>query len=64
MKLVIPLVLLVGLSGCASQQPQVHQRAGYRTQGQLQQTANDARSVEGIVGSATRIGRMLGGGYR
>lgn len=57
------LVSMMALAGCASQ-PQQGRSAGYRNQGPLQQTANDARSVEGIVSSAARIGRLLGGGGR
>jgi|tagenome__1003787_1003787.scaffolds.fasta_scaffold20852307_3 hypothetical protein len=62
--MLVGMVLAIG--ACASQQPIVQQPArgyGYQQRDPLRQTASDANSVESIVSSVARVGRMLGGGY-
>jgi len=68
--------VLVAVSGCASPEPVVRQgrvygsddgygrQSGYGYQRQadpLRKGATDANSIESIVSSAARIGRLLGG---
>ena len=55
-------------SGCAGEQPIVvqHGRGYGGSYGQpdtLQQTARGANSVESIVSSIARVGRLVAGGY-
>lgn len=44
-------------------QPGRNSSGYYRQNDPLQSTARDANSVESIVSSIARVGRMVGGGY-
>lgn len=63
--------IVLVMCGCASQAPVVQQGRAYGGYGSygnqrqvdpLRKGATDANSVESIVSSAARIGRLLGGG--
>lgn len=70
---VLAVVSVVVLGGCASEPRIIHSgsagrvgpsASGYgRSEDGLSRTERDARSVEGIVSSVARIGRVLAGAY-